>query len=721
MKRLSLTFILNLSFLLNSLFAKEGMWIPMLISQINEADMRNMGLKISADEIYSINHSSIKDAIVLFGGGCTAEIISEKGLILTNHHCGISIVQSYSTLDHDYLNNGFWALRNEEELPAKGLTATIMIRMEDVSDKVLQNLDDHLSQAQRNAIIKSRCEKIEKEAVKGSSYKAKVKPFYYGNKYYLIVDEVFEDVRLVGAPPVSIGKFGGDTDNWMWPRHTGDFCLFRIYTDKNNKPAPYSKENIPYKPKYSLTLSTKGIKNDDFTFVYGYPGRTQEYIPSFGVEMITEIENPVRISLRNKRLHIIEAAMQTNYLSRLQYTAKSASIANYWKKMIGESRGTDKLKTITNKKQFEAKFADWVKLEAGRNHQYGSLLNAYDHIYKQLVPLNLANDYFSEAALGTDYIRIVNNLDDLINLCKDKASSDSVIIKEGKKQLIALTNFHKNTSSVIEINLFRTMIREYYNNRDISSHPDVFDIINTTYHGKIDRYLDDVISKSVFISDQKISKLLSNFKRKNYKIILKDPLFTLAESIYKFYYSSILPQINILNYQIDSLNRLYMKAQLEMDTERTFYPDANLTLRISYGKIEGYKPEDAISYLYFTTLKGIIEKEDTSIFDYKVNERLKDLYLKKDYGPYSDADGEMHVCFIASNHTTGGNSGSPVLNAEGQLIGLNFDRVWEGTMSDLNFNTDYCRNISLDIRYFLFIVDKFAGAKNLLSEMKIQN
>jgi len=721
MKRLSFIFILILNLLLSSTYAKEGLWIPMLINQLNEADMQSMGLKISAEDIYSINHSSIKDAIVLFGGGCTAEIISDKGLILTNHHCGISIIQSYSTLDHDYLNNGFWALKHDEELPAKGLMATIMVRMEDVTDKVIQNIGDNLSQAQRNLIIKARCDKIEKDAVKGNSYKAKVKPFYYGNKYYLIVDEVFEDIRLVGAPPVSIGKFGGDTDNWMWPRHTGDFCLFRIYTDKNNKPAPYSKDNIPYTPKYSLTLSTKGIKNDDFTFVYGYPGKTQEYIPSSGVEMITEIENPVRINLRNKRLQIINAAMQTNYLSRLQYTAKSASIANYWKKMIGESKGIDRMNTIENKKIFEARFMDWVNQDQSRKIKYGSLLDSYSKIYEQLNPINLAYDYFSEAAMGTDYIKIANSYSDFVNLCKDKSIPDSLITKEAQKLFTSLANFHKNTNAFVEASLFKSLIREYFDKQRFVSHPDVFDAINIKYDGKIDTYLDDVINKSVFISYQKFSKLFTNFKRSSYKIIIKDPLYCLAVSIYKFYYSSISPQINSLNFRIDSLNRIYMKAQLEMDTNKTFYPDANLTLRISYGKVEGYQPEDAKSYSYYTTLKGIIEKEDTSIFDYKIDQRLKELYINKDYGRYSDSDGEMHVCFIASNHTTGGNSGSPVLNAEGQLIGLNFDRVWEGTMSDLNFNNIYCRNISLDIRYFLFIVDKFAGADNLIAEMKIQN
>ncbi|MFA4853474.1 MAG: S46 family peptidase [Bacteroidales bacterium] len=700
-------------------YADEGMWLPILLEQLNQSDMQNMGLKLTSEDIYSINKSSLKDAVCLFGGGCTAEVVSEQGLILTNYHCGYSTVKSHSTLENDYLTDGYWAQDFKEELSNTGLSVTFLIKMEDVTVKTLEGVTATITENQRNDIITKNIEKIEKEAVKGTHYKAKVKPFYYGNEYYLFITEVFTDIRLVGAPPSAIGKFGGDTDNWMWPRHTGDFAIFRIYADKNNEPADYSENNVPYKPKQSLAISLKGVKKGDFTMVYGFPGRTQEYLTSYGVNLIGNIEDPVMTGIRFKKLKIMETAMKENLLIKFQYSAKYVNIANYWKKWIGESKGLKNIEAIEKKKKLEQDFTIWANADNFRKVKYGKLISAFEKVYSQYAPIALACDYFIEAGAGIEIIKYAWGYNNLILKSIDKSMKDEDInnivvqLKNGAK------SFFKNYDLPTEKKIFTVLLKIYFENAELKYLPEIFtDVIKNKFKGDIEKYTDYFYKNSSFTSEVKALKMLDNFKRKKAGKIAGDPAFILASAIYNNYFNNIMPLYNQYDDQFDSLYRIYITGLREMMPDKKFYPDANSTLRLTYGKADDYKPMDAADYYYFTTLDGIMQKEDPTIEDYQVPAKLKELYKNKDYGRYS-TDSIMHVAFIATNHTTGGNSGSPVLNGKGQLIGINFDRVWEGTMSDIMFDPDRCRNISLDIRYALFIIDKFAGAKRLIDEMKI--
>lgn len=718
MKKFLSLFILIYIFHLPSK-ADEGMWIPMLLGELNEAEMQAMGMRITADDIYNINHSSLKDAIAIFGRGCTAEIVSEDGLILTNHHCGYGIIQKHSSLEHDYLTDGFWAMDRSEELPNPGLTVTFMVRMKEVTDQVLEGIEDNMTEVERREIISVNIDSIEVKAVKDTHYKAKVKPFFQGNQYFLFINEVFEDVRLVGAPPSNIGKFGGDTDNWMWPRHTGDFSVFRIYADTNNQPAKYSEDNVPYKPKEHLAISIKGVEEGDFTFIFGYPGSTEQYIPSYAVEMITNVVNPVRIKMRDKRLQIFKKAMNQSPEVRIQYAVKQSRIANGWKKWIGENRGIKRLNSIEKKQEMEAEFVKWANSSDELQKKYGQLLNEFENVYKELAPLNYNIAYLFEAGFGVEIIRYARSFDRLVQLSEDKETEQEEIDELVEKLKNSAESHFKNYQLFIDKEVFTAMMSSYYNNMDKNDMPEIIISMYDKYKGDFEKMADEIFDKSIFGSEEKIKNFLEHYKRSKYKKIVKDPVCKIAQGLSEYYYGSLMPGINSLRNKTDSLMRIYMRGQMEMQPKRKFYPDANFTLRVAYGNIESYKPGDAVSYNYFTTLKGIMQKEDPDIYDYVVEDELKELYNNKDYGKYADKDGSMHVCFIANNHTSGGNSGSPVLDADGNLIGINFDRCWEGTMSDIVFDRSQCRNITLDIRYCLFIIDKFAGATHLIEEMTI--
>jgi len=702
-----------------SLLAKEGIWLPYLLQQLNESEMHDMGMRISAADIYSVNKASIKDAIVQFGGGCTGEVVSDQGLLLTNHHCGYGQIQKHSTLENDYLTKGFWATSLAEELANPGLTVTFLVRMEDVTEKMMKGFKKGMTEAERSKIITQNSDLIVKEAIKGTSYDARVRPFYNGNQYILLISIIYRDIRLVGAPPSNIGKFGGDTDNWMWPRHTGDFSVFRIYADKDGNPASYSKNNVPFKPKYSLPISLKGVNKGDFTFVFGYPGRTQEYIPSQAIQLTAEVTNPVSIKLRDIRLNIMNEYQKLDPLVRIQYASKNAGIANGWKKMIGESRGIKQINAIPKRQEFEKSFTTWVNTNAENKEKYGAILPEFAKIYSELAPLNLASVYFSDGLMGTEAIGYAAGFTKLVTLCNDKTANTEDIQKKVDTCRQITKSFFKDYYQPIDQKTFASLIKTIVNGMEPKYLPPVLSDLTKKFKGDYTLMAKKIFEQSVFTSQDKINALLTNFKAKDCKKIEKDPLYIIYKSSREFFVSTISYKQRSLLSQSDSLQRLYMKAQMEMQPTKRFYPDANSTLRVAYGKVDDYKAADAISYLHFSTLDGIMEKENPDIYDYVVEKKLKDLYQNKDYGQYGDKDGKLHVGFIASNHTTGGNSGSPVLNADGNLIGINFDRNWEGTMSDLTYDPDLCRNISLDIRYCLFIIDKFAGAHRLIEEMKL--
>ncbi len=717
MKHLILSLTLIFSIFLSR--ADEGMWIPILLEQLNEKEMQDMGFKLTADDIYSINHSSMKDGIVIFGGGCTAEIVSDQGLLLTNHHCGYGRIQRHSSLENDYLTDGFWAMSREEELSNPGLTVTFLVRMEDVSEKMLEGITSDMSEAARGEKLKENAKAIEDEAIKDTHYKARIKPFYQGNEFYLFITETYEDVRLVGAPPSNIGKFGGDTDNWMWPRHTGDFSVFRIYADSNNQPAKYSENNVPYTPKFHFPINIQGVEEDDFTFVFGYPGSTQQYIPACRVEHISEVVNPIRIDLRGQRLDIIDNYINQDDLVRLQYSAKAAGIANGWKKWIGENKGIERTAVIATKEANEETFIEWANADPERKDQYGGIIDAFEEIYSKLSTIERELVLLSESAFGIEILRFARSYAGLVKKCEDKESTDEEIAKIVESLKISASRNFKNYHQPLDKKTFIAMITAYLDMGNPDFMPEELDIIQKKFKGDIAAYADYVYNNSFLASEASVIAFLDKFKKKKYKDIIKDPAYSLATAFSEKYNKEIRPLVMKYYAEGDSLQRLYMKGQMEFQPEKRFYPDANFTLRVTYGKVKGFQPRDAVTYKHFTTLEGIMEKEDPNIYDYVVEDRLKELYNNKDYGRYADKDGSMHVCFIATNHTSGGNSGSPLLNDNGELLGINFDRCWEGTMSDIVYDPEMCRNISIDIRYCLFIIDKFAGAGHLVEEMTI--
>jgi tetratricopeptide (TPR) repeat protein len=700
-------------------FAEEGMWIPAFLKKLNESDMQTMGMKLCAEDIYSLNKSSLKDAIVsLNGGGCTAEVISDKGLILTNHHCGFSEIQALSSIEKDYLKNGFWAMSNLEELPAPGMKASFIIMMEDVTSQVMKDVSGPMTDEALTKIKKNAQEIISK-VTEGTHYEATIKPFNYGNSYFLIVQETFTDVRLVFAPPSSIGKFGGDTDNWMWPRHTGDFSMFRIYAGKDNKPAKYSENNVPYKPAHSLPINTDGVKKDDFTMVFGFPGTTKQYLTSFAVENIMNHTNPARIKMREKSLEIIDAAMLSSDTIRIKYAAKQARISNAYKKWIGESKGLKRLNAIEKKKALEAEFTMNVYQKQENIQKYGQTLEKLKELNQQSKDLALAADYFNElVSYGPEFLRYTRNFEYLIDeyteISKDKEKLNAELekLKRGIR-------FFRNYNAKTDRKIFESLFKMYKEGTPKDLLPDYFLILDKKYKGNYDLLTKDIYEKSIFTDSAKVSAILKNFSSSAVTKIKADPAFMLMKGLYEGYDIKVSPDFQFLNFEIEMEMKTYVAGLMELIPD-TYWFDANSTLRVAYGKVEGSQPKDGIEYNYFTTLDGLMDKYIPGDSEFDVPEKLRQLYYSKNYGTYAE-DGKIHVAFTASNQTTGGNSGSPVLNAYGELIGINFDRTWESTMSDVMYDPEQCRNIAMDIRYMLFIVDKFAGATYLLDEMNLMN
>ena len=686
--------------------ADEGMWIPMLL-QRNEAAMQRAGMHISASDIYDINHASLKDAVLLFGGGCTGEFVSHEGLVLTNHHCGYSYIVKHSTVEHDYLTNGFWAMTRDQEIPCPGLSVTRLVRMEDVTAQVLAGVTSETLEADRERIVEKNIKAVTEKAVAGTHYKAIVKPFYYGNQYFMYVNEVFTDVRLVGAPPSNIGKFGGDTDNWMWPRHTGDFSMFRVYVGKDNKPAEYSKDNVPYKPLKHLEISMKGVEEGDFTFVFGYPGTTHRYVTHDYVDLAANQENPVRIALRDIRLGHYNAAMKKSPAQRLKYASRVASIANGWKKWQGESLGIERLRGVEQKMEQEEVFRKWAQDKP----QYRDVLDQMEQNYAKLREVELEWTYFSEAVLASDFM---NRTMQLWNITRRGDNSLVENLRNSSLKYFEDFDQHSPIDEAIFVETFLYMWERGY--------APYMNLKHSTA-GEVEKTLHKVYAQSVLNNPKKLDKLLSmNRDKKMLLAIGKDPAVDLFYHAYNYCYSDAKrKQYSEADDNIQRLMRTYIKGMMEQYPDSNFFPDANLTLRVTYGHVQGFKPKDATYFTAYSTIDGIMEKENPDIYDYRVEPKLKQLWQNKDYGMYANKKGELPVAFIATNHTTGGNSGSPVINADGQLVGINFDRCWEGTMSDLLFDPNYCRNISLDIRYCLFIIDKFAGARHLVDEMTLVN
>jgi hypothetical protein len=716
-KRLFAFCLLITIVLIPSLRADEGMWIPLLIEKYNIKLMQEKGFKLSAEDIYSVNKACMKDAVLSFGGGCTGEVIGSEGLLITNHHCGFDQIQQHSSLDHNYLQDGFWAMSKDQELSNPGLTVIFLKRMEDVTDKVLKGVTDGMEAAERDKLIRSNTAEIQKKAVEGTGYSASVRPFYMGNQYFLFVNETFRDIRLVGAPPISIGKFGGDTDNWVWPRHTGDFSLFRIYADKNNKPADYSKENVPYKPVYFFPISLKGVQEGDFTMVFGYPGSTKEYVPSFQIDMVKNYINPKMIAIRTKKIETMDAAMATDPLIRIQYSSKTYDLSNPWKKWIGEIQGLEKMNTIGKKQEYEARFMKWVAEDNSRMTKYGNIIPTYKELYASLKEYSLTNSYTNEVTNGAEILGLARGLRNLADLVEQNANADA--IGAAKSRLLsASAGFFKDYNKATDKKLFVAVMTMYGENLDAKWQAPEYIKFKNLCKGNFQSVADKIYDQTPFADEAKYKAFVTGFNKSSLTKLKKDQIYLLAIDAVDFLASKVRGELNRINGEIQKLDKIYMAAQMEFEKEKVFYPDANSTLRLTYGQVKGYKSKDAVYFTHYTTLKGIMEKDNPAIYDYNVPGKLKDLYQKRDFGRYTQ-DGEVPVCFIANNHTTGGNSGSPVINADGHLIGINFDRAWEGVASDMAYNPEQSRNISLDIRYALFIIDKFAGAGYLLKEMTI--
>jgi len=695
--------------------ADEGMWLLPLIEKLNLGKMTELGLKLSAEDIYSLNKACLKDAVVIFGGGCTGEIVSSQGLLLTNHHCGKGQVQAHSSVEHDYLKTGFWAKTKEEELSNPGLFVTFLIRVEDVTSQVLANVKPGMSEADRNSAIGEARGAIQSKAVQGTNYYAQVASFYGGNYFYLLVYERYNDVRLVGVPPESIGDFGFDSDNWEWPRHTGDFSVFRVYTGPDGKPAAYSKDNIPLKPKYYLSVSIKDLNKGDFAMILGYPGTTYRYYTSFEINEILKITDPNRVKIRGMRQDILMADMQADQKVNIQYASKYSGSSNYWKKSIGEKKGLEKLNVIAKKQEIEKQFNTWVTADPARKAKYGEALNLIKNAIEGRAEYFNAQQYMGECfRQGCELLSLNRVAGSLISALKSgdaKSISEAASLTKNN-----VSGFYKDYNPPTDKKSMKAMIKLYRADIPVKFQPDFYaNVVDKKFKGDIDKFVDDMFAKSVF-SDQ--AKLNAFLDKPVLKTIESDPVVLTSASISKVM-SEIGNGISQFDGNLVIGRRLWIAALMEMAPEKTLYPDANFTMRLTYGSVLDYDPRDAVTYKYFTTLNGVVEKYKPGDYEFDVPQRLIDLNNKKEYGRYGSPKGYMPVCFTTNNDITGGNSGSPVMNAKGELIGLAFDGNWEALSGDMAFEPDLSRTIVVDIRYVLWIMDVYAGAKNLVDEMTI--
>ena len=699
----------------------EGMWLPMFVERLNWVDIQEMGLRLTPEELYSINHSSLKDAVVGLADGsapggyfCTGEIVSDQGLVFTNHHCGYDAIHNHSTIEHDYLTDGFWAMNFKDELPNPGMTASILIRMEDLTDSIVPQLNDTLSPRERRAKVSELTKSIKEKASEDGKYDVVVKSFYGGNEYYMFVYETYKDVRLVGAPPESIGKFGGDTDNWMWPRHTGDFSIFRIYTAPDGTPAEYSKDNVPLKPRYHLPISLKGYEKDDFAMIWGFPGSTERYLTSYGIDFALDQKNPAIINVLGEILDVMKTYMDSDPALRIEYASDYAGLANGWKYFIGQTKGLKKLDVKSEKQQIEEKFTDWVNADPARKEKYGKVLenirNGYDMMDDNVAPLY----YLMLGSNNVDMMSEAGSFGQLNGMLEDKKENKTAITETAEALKGDVKLFFEDFNYNMDKDMMKALLKLIQRDLKPEQLPGIFATINKKYNGSIDRYVDELYEESMFANEDKLMKFLDKPSKKKLE---KDPGFIAHNSFIngamKYQGGYVKGQS-----QVTKNMRLFIAALRQMNPQHKYYPDANSTLRFTYGTVEDYYPADAVHYDYETTLYGVMEKEDPSNPEFIVPEKLKELFTEKDFGQYG-VDGRLYTCFLTTNDITGGNSGSPVMNGNGELIGLAFDGNWEAMSGDIAFETKIQRTINVDIRYVLFIIDKFAGAHNLIDELTL--
>lgn len=747
MKKLFLSALIVLSIIIKSFAVNpktpdEGMWLPMLIERLNYVDMKKMGLRLTSDELYSINNSSLKDAIVSIGFFCTGELISPDGLMLTNHHCGYEKIQKHSSVEHDYLTKGFWAYDRKDELANPGLSVSFLLRMEDVTANVLAEVQNDMTYEKREAAIKKAIKKLEKDASEVEKYTVEVKAFFDGNEYYLFVYQEYNDVRLVGAPPSSIGKYGGDTDNWMWPRHTGDFAIFRIYTAPDGSPAEYSKDNVPLKSKHFLPISIKGVNKGDFSMIWGYPGITDRFLTSYGVKQAIEESNPAVVKIRDLKLKIMKEHMDADAKVRIQYSAKYAQTANYWKYFIGETRGLKRLNVYDHKKELENEFQKWVISDPERQEKYGDAISKIESGYNDMKKYNLPLKYIEEAvfqgaeityfsfggfglymSLGTQAAK----------KGKDKEQFNAGIKAQADEFKSRAGDFFKDYNWATDKQLFASLMEMYFKDVPKEFHPQkkivkknkkgeivkeetkyLFDIVEKKFKGDFSKWADYIFENSFLVDKNKLEAFLA---KPTLKAMEKDAGFEVTtyfvETIRNIY-----GNIRTVEPKINTGDRLFVDGLRKMNPEKKYYPNANGTMRMTYGKVLDYIPADAVHYDFRTTIEGIMEKEDPSNDEFIVDDKLKKLYEAKDFGPYAE-NGKLYVCFITDHDISGGNSGSPVINGDGHLIGVAFDGNWEAMSGNIAFEPALQRTINVDIRYVLFVIDKLAGAKNLIDEMVI--